>query len=248
MSAYGTVPVCAVVLAQGDPGRLVGVLRSLAWAAERIVLDPADRVDEDDLPPGVRRCLDPGALAGMARSAWMLLVCENETPSAAFATAVAEAVAGAPTAWAVRRELRGLGIRLALLGAPVRLAPRRGVRVALRIGLQLVLEPPAPMLVQRIGPPLVLDYVPTLDLAVRCLDAESTTFAALLERLGRPPRLRGLFLNPWVAAGRVLAGRAGRRIGFGRWVLAVLLGYRVVAAHAKLWERGRQRLLASEAS
>jgi hypothetical protein len=248
MSGYGTVPVCAVVLAQGDPGRLVGVLRALAWAAERIVLDPADRVDDDDLPPGVRRCLAPDALTGMARSAWMLLVCENEVPSSVFATAVAEAVAGAPAAWAVRRELRALDLRLTLVGAPVRLAPRRGVRIALRMGLQLVLEPPAPMLVQRIGPPLVVEYVPTLDLAVRSLDAESTTFAALLERLGRRPRLRGLFINPWVAAARVLAARAGRRVGFGRWVLAVLLGYRVVAAHAKLWERGRQRVLAAEAS
>lgn len=239
----GATPVCAVVLAQGDAARLARALASVDWAAERIVLDPADRLSDDALPAGVRRATDPAALPALSRSAWLLLLCENETPSPAFATAVAEAVGGAPVAWAVRRELHGLGLRLALVGAPVRLAPRRGARVTVRIGLDLVLEPAAAMLVQRIGPTLAIEWVPTLAVAVRSLDAESTTFAALLERLGRRPRLRGLLLNPWIAAARVLAARAGGRVGFGRWILAVLLGYRVVAAHAKLWERGRDRLL-----
>jgi hypothetical protein len=239
----GRTPVCAIVLAQGDAARLARVLASLEWAAERIVLDPAEHVADDALPAGVRRVTDPAALPALTRSEWLLLLCENETPSAAFATAVAEAVGGAPTAWAVRRELHALDVRLALLGAPVRLAPRRGAQVTVRIGLDLVLEPAVAMLVQHLRPPLVIEWVPTLDEAVRSLDAESTTFAALLERLGRRPRVRGLLVNPWVAAVRVLAARGRGGVGFGRWILAVLLGYRVVTAHAKLWERGRDRLL-----
>ncbi|MCW5892595.1 MAG: hypothetical protein KIT14_18935 [bacterium] len=241
-------PVCAVVLAQGDHARLARALAAVAWAAERVVLDPAERMADADLPAGVGRCVDPAAIASVARSAWVLLLCENEVPSPAFVAAVVAAVDDVPVAWAVRRDLHGLGVQLAMRGAPVRLAPRQGVRVSLRIGLQLVLELPAPLLVQRIGAPLVVDYVPTLDEAVRTLDAESTTFAALLERIGRRPRLRGLLVNPWVAAGCVLAGRAATRVGLGRWILAVLLGYRVVVAHAKLWERGRDRVLAAEAA
>lgn len=240
-------PVCAVVLAQGDPARLARALAAVGWAAERIVLDPADRLTDADLPAGVRRCVDPAALAHAGASAWMLLLCENEAPSPAFAAAVAAAVV-APVAWAARRELHGLGVRIALRGAPVRLVPRDGARVSVHAGLQLVLDPAVPMRVQRLAAPLVVDYVPTLDVAVRTLDAESTSFAALLERLGRRPRLRGLLVNPWIAAMRVFAGRASARIGFGRWILAVLFGYRVVVAHAKLWERGRDRLLPAEAA
>src|SRR5439155_900343 len=46
--------VAAVVLASGGGARLASALASVAWAGERIVLDPAARLTREPLPRGVR--------------------------------------------------------------------------------------------------------------------------------------------------------------------------------------------------
>jgi len=51
------------------------------------------------------------------------------------------------------------------------------------------------------------------------------------------PRLGRLALAPVVAAVPLLVARGGP-LGWGRWVAAVLAGYRAFVVQAKLWERG----------
>src|SRR5207244_1644636 len=87
--------VAAVVLASRGGARLERALDSVAWAGERIVLDPAGRLGTEPLPSGVRRGGDP---AEAAAAPWLLLVEEHEAVGAPLAAAIAGAgdARGAP--------------------------------------------------------------------------------------------------------------------------------------------------------
>src|SRR3989442_904178 len=63
--------VAAVVLASRGGARLASALDGVAWAGERIVLDPAGRPGAEPLPDGVRWAGEP---AEAARAAWLLLL------------------------------------------------------------------------------------------------------------------------------------------------------------------------------
>ena len=91
MNAGGDVG--AVVLGLRGGGRLARALGSVAWAAERIVVDAAGRIDAAALPPGVRRVASPLALVGATRAVWLLLLHEDEMASPDLAAAVRAATA-----------------------------------------------------------------------------------------------------------------------------------------------------------
>ena len=229
--------VAAVVLASRGGARLERALDSVAWAGERIVLDPAGRLGTEPLPSGVRRGGDP---AEAAAAPWLLLVEEHEAVGAPLAAAIASAVeAPAARAYRIAQEVSAFGTTLRLRRAPVRLALRAGARLRLRTGLtpELVLDGGrAPELPER----LIAHGVPTLAAAVEELDAQAATLAALLHARHVRPRAWHLVIPPLVASGRALVAHGPAGGFWGRWTLAVLGGYRALVAYAKLWELRRE--------
>lgn len=234
-------PVVAVIVASRGGAQLARCLESVAWAAERVVLDPADRVAGDSLPPDVRRATG-GEVDELGTAPWVLLLAEEEIVPAALASALASIVARATGPCRLRREVTVLGAVMRMPGALVRLAPRVGCRLRLRRDLELELActgTPA-----RLDAALQVERAASLTAAVAALDVESSALAVLLDAAGvRPRRLRAIEAC-CRAAGAVLV--AGMRSGAlpVRWMGAVLAGYRAIVAHAKLWERRRSRPIA----
>jgi hypothetical protein len=225
--------VAAVVLGSRGGARLARALESVAWARERVVLDPGRRLAAEPLPAGVVRV--PGAeLPATLAAPWLLLVDEGERVPADLAREIASATtAGAPSAWRIPAELAALGVRVRPRGAAVRLARRPGVRLRFAPGLHAEVEGPAPsgrlpIALERAGPP-------TLAEAVAELDADAATLAALLHARAVRPRLHHLVLPPLAATLRHLRLR-GDGAWWARWAVAVLAGYRALVAYAKLWE------------
>jgi hypothetical protein len=242
-----TSPVAAIVLASRGGARLARALDAVAWARERLVLDPAGRVRHATLPDGVAVASD--AIAS-ATAPWVLVVEERETVSAALAEEIAAAVAAPDVAaYRVPQETRGFDVTLRLRGAPVRLARRAGARLEVRDGLGLALRPAAGTpsraargaagSIGRLAGALVVDASGSLAGAVEDLDADAAAFAALLRAGDVRPRLRHLACAPLGPAGRTLVARGAWRRPAARWTLAVLDGYRVATAYAKLWELRR---------
>src|SRR6266566_3145018 len=125
--------VAAVVLASRGGARLASALDGVAWAGERIVLDPAGRLGGEPLPDGVRWAGEP---AEAARAAWLLLVEEHEAVRPSLVAAIASALeAPGARAYRIAQEVIAFGTTLRLRHAPVRLARRDGVRLRLRTGL-----------------------------------------------------------------------------------------------------------------
>lgn len=228
--------VAAVVLASRGGARLERALDSVAWAAERIVLDPGGRVDLRRLPDDVRR---GGDFSEVASAPWLLLLEEHETVSPPLAAAIAAALERPlASAYRIPQVVTAFGVTLCPRRAPVRLASRSEARLALRSGLSLELAldgAAAPRLSGR----LLTDGAPTLAAAVEELDAEATTLAALLHARRVRPRFRHLVVPPLIAGARALLARGATGGFWGRWTLAVLGGYRVLVAYAKLWEMRR---------
>jgi hypothetical protein len=224
--------VATVVLASRCGARLAASLEGAV--GERLVLDPAGKATSA-LPGGVRCARTLGELSTGTAAPWLLLLHEGERASRELAGAV-EDVTTRPSADAYRvpLEVRAFGTRLHVRGAPVRLARRELARVRVRPGLVVEFVPGrAP---QRLAQHITFEAVSSLTDAVADIDAEASTLAALLLEGGIRPTLRRMMLAPLVAGGRMATSRAAARLGWGRWVLAVLAGYRTVAAYAKLWE------------
>ncbi len=229
--------VAAVVLASRGGARLASALDGVAWAGERIVLDPAGRLGAEPLPDGVRWAGEP---AEAARAAWLLLVEEHEAVRPPLVAAIASALeAPGARAYRIAQEVIAFGTTLRLRHAPVRLARRDGVRLRLRTGLTPELAAGGGR-VPRLPERLVTNAVPTLAAAVEELDAQAATLAALLHARRVRPRAWHLVVPPLAASARALLAR-GRAGGlWGRWTLAVLDGYRALVAYAKLWEMRRE--------
>jgi hypothetical protein len=226
--------VAAVVLGARGGARLARTLASVAWAAERVVLDPAGRLVAEPLPADVRCVSEAVEPADATDAPWLLLLEEGEVASAALAAAVAAAVAGTPRPHRVGLEVTGLGTRLVPRHHPVRLAPRAGARLVLDRGLGAALAAPGTPAAAAAG--VVAERADTLAEAVRDLDADGATLAALL-RAGRVrASVTRMIVAPCAAAGRLLLARRLARTPWGRWHLAVLDGYRAVVACGKLWE------------
>ena len=234
MNAGGDV--AAVVLGLRGGGRLARALGSVAWAAERIVVDAAGRIDAATLPPGVRRVASPLALAGATRAAWLLLLHEDEMASPDLAAAVRAATASGVAAHRIGRTVAFGAGPLALPGGTIRLVRRDAARLRGGPGGSFALAG-AGVRAPRLPARLVVEASDSLEDAVETLDADATALAALLHALGVRPRLGRLALAPVVAAVPLLVARGGP-LGWGRWVAAVLAGYRAFVVQAKLWERG----------
>src|SRR5438034_143411 len=188
--------VAAVVLASRGGARLASALDGVAWAGERIVLDPAGRLGAEPLPDGVRWAEEP---AEAARAAWLLLVEEHEAVRPSLVAAIASALeAPGARAYRIAQEVIAFGTTLRLRHAPVRLARRDGVRLRLRTGLTPELAAGggrAPRLPER----LATNAVPTLAAAVEELDAQAATLAALLHARRVRPRAWHLVVPPLAA-------------------------------------------------
>jgi hypothetical protein len=226
-------PVAAVVLASRGGARLEAALGSVAWAPERIVLDPARRLDGRPLPTGVRR----GHNLAEAWAPWLLLLEEHESVPPELAARIAETVAapGRFAAFRIGIEVHAFGATFRPPGAPVRLVRSPGARVDLGRGVVTELRP-AGGEVGRLSDRLVAQAADSLAAAVENLDADAATLAALLARRRVRPGLRHLVLPPLAAAFRPLAARGSWRRVRLRWILCVLEGYRALLAWAKVWE------------
>jgi hypothetical protein len=229
--------IAAVVLpARGGP-HLARALDALAWADERAVLalDGAAL----DLPPGVAIVADPRRLEPSAD--WVLVLGEEERLDPGDGDAIRAAVATAPAGhvFALPCVTTALDMRVRLGRAVARLAPRR-TPLVVRPGLDVEFARGAHP-VRTLDVAIVRSRGATLTDAVERLDAEATTLALLIDRsVGQG---RGILWQPLVAGARTLLARGEGRLGLGRWVLAVLEGYRVVVTYAKLWERRRARVV-----
>jgi len=231
----GAADVAAVVLGARGGACLARALASVGWARERIVVDPAGRLGAAALPPGVRRLECPLDLADATDARWLLLLREDEVAPAGLAAAVVEATVSGEAAYRIARTLELRGGTLQLPGAPVRLARRDTARLHVGAGASLALGPPRAR-AGRIASRLLVEEEDSLESAVAALDAEATALAALLQALDVGPRLAALAAAPLAGAVPVLAARGGP-LGWGRWIAAVLAGYRAFVVQAKLWER-----------
>jgi hypothetical protein len=229
--------IAAVVLPARGGTHLARSLESLAWADERAVVALGSAAL--DLPAGIRTIDDPTRM--QTTSAWVLLLTEDERlePGGGDGLRAALATAAGDEVFALACVVTALDLRVRLGGAVARLAPR-GTPLVVRPGLDVEFargsHPIRPLDVA-----IVRSRGTTLDDAVELLGAEATTLASLVDRsVGQG---RGILWQPLVAATRTLTGRAQGRLGLGRFVLAVLEGYRVVVAYAKLWERRREQVV-----
>ena len=227
--------VAAMVLGANGGARLARALGSVAWAGERVVIDPAGRIDAATLPPTVRRLESVLDLADATDARWLLLLGEDEVAAPELAAAIVDATTSGAAAYRIGRALELRGVTLRLPRAPIRLARRDTARLHVGAGASLALGAPGAQ-VGRVASRLVVEEAASLEEAVEALDADAAALAALLDALGGRPRFWALAVAPLAAAVPVLAARGGP-VGWGRWIAAVLAGYRAFVVQAKLWER-----------
>lgn len=231
---HAATTVTALVVVRDGGAALRATLASLAWAGRRCVLDPAAALPATSLPAGV----EPW---DHAAAGWVLLVAEGEIVTEALAMAVGDAVRGAVSAYRVAVECRSAVGVLRLRGRPVRLARGGAPAVRVSLGGEIGLVPAtaarvlAGAVIARLEPALPLD-------GVDALDVEATVLAALAATTGVRPRFWRLVGGALVGGGRVLCGSAGGRLGWGRWIAAVLAAYRGLLVEAKLWERAQREV------
>ncbi len=228
------LPVLAVVVATRGGTRLADAVASVSWAAECAVLDPVGDLPAALLPSGLGVGRDAGALASLGEAPWMLVLGEEETATPALRDAVAGVVAGVPAAWCPALEVDVLGIRFVRRRAPARLAPRAQSRLVLDRTLELAVVAPLP--VRRLPAAVRAERGRSVAAAVESLAPESRARAALLAQLGARPDALAIAGAPLLALGRVLRMHASVPAGLARWVAGVFAAYRVVLAHARLWE------------
>jgi hypothetical protein len=240
MSAARVPQVAAMVMGAQGGARLGRALAGVEWAGERIVLDPAGRLEAERFPDGVRRASGATSLAELTTAPWVLLLAEDEIATPAVATHVAEVVTspGPVVAYRLRQEVHAYGARVRLRGRPVRLARRAGTELRLGPGLGLALATP-PGRVAQAPASLTIEGPSSIGTVAAELDAEGAALAAVLYARGVRPWVHRLLLAPLTASARIVLGHARPGFGWERWVLAVVAGYRVVVAYAKLWELRR---------
>jgi hypothetical protein len=119
---------------------------------------------------------------------------------------------------------------------------RRPVRLAARTAAALVVRDGRPELasegaeLEEPEAALIEEAPPSLEHAVRALDAESAALATLLHRNALRVRVRHLLLPPLATAARVLTAPGSSTRPWARWVAAVFAGYRTLLVPAKVWE------------
>jgi hypothetical protein len=215
--------------------RLERSLASVAWARERVVVDPVARLDGRELPSGVRYVARPAPLLDLGSSEWLLLILEGEVASPGLADALAgiDADPSGPRAFMVPVEQHALGTRWA--GRPaVRVAARSTAELVVRDGRLELGAHGAPLAL--VDATIVVEAPPSLEAAVQALDAESAAVAAWLHRSRFRVGVGNLLWPPVASAARVLLARGGSTRPWARWVAAVFAGYRTLLVPAKVWE------------
>jgi hypothetical protein len=238
------VRLAAVVLAARGGERLAHALAQATWADERLVLDPTGVVERAALPRDVAAVASAAELATAPTAEWLVLVRDNEVVDAAALADARATLAAAPprVVFTVPVLPRTIGLTLA--------PRRRGPRVARR-GTPLDIAPgttvgfsTAGARVLPLAVTVVQDRGESLTEALETLGADATVDAAIADQVGVSPLVVPVAWRALGALGGTLAARAdGVRLGHGRWVLAVLDAYRVLATSAKLWERRRDRVV-----
>jgi len=224
--------VTAIVLGALGGVRLERSLASVAWAAERIVLDPAAGVDGRSVPAGVRHVAHVAPLAELGSAPWLLLLLEGEVASPPLADALGD-VSGVQ-ALSVPLELHALDAQWTPRRAPVRLAARAAARLVVRDGRPELAERGRALSAGSVR--IVAEAPPTLEDAVRLLDAECGAVAAWLAAEHARVRLGQLVLPPLAAVLRALGAPGSSTRPWARWVAAVFAGYRALLVPAKVWE------------
>ena len=236
--------LAAVVLSARGGARLVAALAALDWVDRRVVLAfDDDLVCTVPLPPDVIQVASATRLDELDAD-WILLLGEEERIAPEDVPRIRDAIASATPGevLALRVVTVALDLRVRL-GRPVpRLAPR-GTSLRIGPGFDIVFRCAARA--RPLDVTIARSRGATLTDAVELAGADAAMFAAIVDR--GPGRGRGILWHPVVAAARTFGARAvDGRLGVGRWILAVLEGYRVVVAYAKLWERRRKRVVVLE--
>jgi hypothetical protein len=223
-------PLDALVLVHRGGAALERTLASVAWAQRRYFLDPAGVLAAADWPAGVERWPGSGA------AGWVLLLSEGETAGKELRAVLESAPDDGTTARRLVIECHAFG-GVIRGRPPVRLC--RGqctVRASLGGDVEFAVRERAPVLpgaaLAHVLPPLPAE-------AVDALNAEARTLAALAAAHGQRPRFVRLLTGGLVGATGLLFGKGTGRLGWGRWIVAVLAGYRGLLAEAKLWERAQ---------
>jgi hypothetical protein len=234
------VRLAAVVLATRGGERLARALAQATWADERVVLDPAG-VAHASAPAVVASAAEVGTAA---TADWLVLVREDEVVDAAALAGARATIAAAPpgTVFALPLVARTIGLAL----APRRRSPRVAARgTPLHVASDATVAfATAGARIRPLGVTVRQDRGDSLTEALETLGADATVDAAVADQLGVSPLVVPVVWRAFGALGRTLAARAGGgRLGWGRWVLAILDAYRVLATSAKLWERRRDRVV-----
>jgi hypothetical protein len=222
-------PVVALVVAHRGGEELERTLASVEWTAERYVVDPAGALSPAAWPASAGRWRDSQP------DGWVVLLAEGELLSSGFAAALETIERGDAEAYRLAVECRAFTGVIRLRSRPVRLRrrPPYEIRVVLGGELAFIGEARAPVLAAT-----VVRHLRQLPGdAIDALNAEAGVLAALAAAHGVRPRATRLLASGVTGAARVLFGSGRGRLGWGRWIAAVLTGYRALLAEAKLWER-----------
>jgi hypothetical protein len=223
------IPVVALVVAHRGGADLARTLASVEWMAERYVVDPGSVLSPGAWPPKTARWTAPGS------GGWVLLLAEGEVVSDGFAAALETIDRSDAEAYRLAVECRAFAGVIRLRSRPVRLRRRAPYEIRVALGGELAFAGAArsPVLAAA-----VTRHLPRLPGdAIDALNAEASVLAALAAAGGVRPRAARLLASGMTGAARVLFGAGRGRLGWGRWIAAVLTGYRALLAEAKLWER-----------
>jgi hypothetical protein len=223
-------PLAALVVVHRGGAALERTLASVDWAARRFLVDPAGALSPAAWPAGVGRWPAP------ADAGWVLLLSEGERAGDELRAILEAAPDDGPPARRLTIEHHAFGGSIRARRGSVRLC-RAGcseVRASLGGNLGFAARGAAPLLP---GAVIIDPLLPLPAEAVDALNAEARTLAALAAAHGQRPRFMRLLAGGAAGAAGLLFGKGSGRLGWGRWIAAVLAGYRALLAEAKLWER-----------
>jgi hypothetical protein len=231
-----------VILALRGGARLAEAIDAVAWSDVRAVL----ALDGQQLPADLRPdVVVLGTLRDLPRLAVdrVLVLRESERVDGDGVAALraAVAIAGPDDVGVLPIETALLDLAIVAEGGLARLA-RPDVPIVLRAGFAIEFARTG-RTCRSVDAPVHHARGETLDQAVELAGIEGDTLASLME--ATKVRSAGILWHPFVAASRVLLGRAPQgQPGLGRWLVAAIEGYAVVVAYAKRWERRRDRAAA----
>lgn len=246
------VPVTVVIAARNEADDIGDCVRSVAWAAEVLV------VENDSTDDTVARARDAGATVfshpftsiGAQRNAaivratqpWILVLDADERATPQLAEAVTAVVAGhGPSAWRAPRRNFFLGREIRHGGwerdRPVRLFTREHRYDDRPVHEHVIVDGPIGVL----AAPLLHTPYATLGEYFEKLHRYSQWWAEQHATRGRRASMADLTLRPLARFVTMLVVRQGWRDGAHGVVIAVLGAMSVAAKYAQLWARQQAR-------